>query len=223
MSYPGVQPIFVPMTPDKTVAWHLLEVPTLGGDLYHASDAPGDLPEQVLAVAANKERAFVHPTVLQISDTHAVVADRELVYKVGFVPFPDQVLGLSAVRANVALHEGLQRISQTTDKASPIGPHYYAAPRMHAVYMPHDTSSRAVVVMSQEQGRIPNANEVPAPSEQAAHYAAAVGACGLSGNKVYYDNFRKNLLISPDEQAGKLRIVKLDILAAEDYAKTGLF
>jgi hypothetical protein len=216
---------YTPMTPDRTVMWRQTEVPDLRGTLYHAEGTPDELLQKVHAIATNSSRAFSKPEILDMKEGGAVVADGELVCKIAYKATRDEILGLSAVRANVALYEGFKRIPHPTQgEPTGLGPHYYVAPQLHAAFVP-DAGSRArqVVVMSREIGRIPTKDEIPATKDRESHYAAAIGACGLSRELVSFDDFRQNLLVSHDPETDSLRIVKFDILAATNYAEGQLF
>jgi hypothetical protein len=215
----------IPMTPDRTVIWRQTEVPDLRGTLYHAESTPDELLQKVHAIANNSSRAFNKPEILDMKEGGAVVADGELVCKIAYRATRDEVLGLSAVRANVALHEGFKRIPHPTQNdPTELGPHYYAAPQLHAAFVPDARSlARQVVVMSREIGHIPTKDEVPTTEERESHYAAAIGACGLARELVVFDDVKQNLLVSHDTETDRLRIVKFDILAATDYAKGQLF
>lgn len=206
--------------------WRQTEVPDLRGTLYHAESTPDELLQKVHAIATNSSRAFSKPEILDMKEGGAVVADGELVCKIAYRATRDEVLGLSAVRANVALHEGFKRIPHPTQsEPTELGPHYYAAPQLHAAFVPdaRDSRTRQVVVMSREIGRIPTKDEIPATEDRESHYAAAIGACGLSRELVLFDDVKQNLLVSHDPETNKLRIVKIDILAATNYAEGELF
>jgi hypothetical protein len=220
----GLQHPTIPMTPDRSVTWQQVEIPSMQGTLYHSADVPEGLPQKVLAVAGNQSNAFADPRILDMNEWRAVVADKGLIYKVAYLHARDEIMGLSAVRASVALHEGLQRISQPAVDSSSADPHYYAAPRMYALFAPEErTYNRQVMVMSHESGNVPSAENIPSTHERQAHYAAAVGACGLSSSLICFDDLRQNLLVGQDEQAQKLRIVKIDTIANTNYAQTSLY
>jgi hypothetical protein len=220
----GPQHTTVTMTPDGSVAWQRVEIPSMQGTLYHSANAPDTLSHHVLAIAGNQSNAFTDPKILDMNEWRAVVADKGLVYKVAYLHARDEIMGLSAVRASVALYEGLQKIPQPTVDSSAANSHYYAAPHMYALFTPKEGSyNRQVIVMSHESGNMPSTENIPGTRERQAHYAAAVGACGLSSSLVCFDDLAQNLLVSQDEQAQKLRIVKIDTIANTNYAQTSLY
>jgi hypothetical protein len=138
--------------------------------------------------------------------------------------------GLSALRANVGLGYGLKL---TIDKApTPVIPdgtkvdYTYATPDYYAAFIPDETGQdvsrvgRQVWAMSHESGSKPYPFEVPNYQDRIARYMAAVSAVGLDPlHDMRYDDYKLDNLVlngSPDSPAG--RLIKLDVMAAEDFA-----
>lgn len=105
----GVAPDSVPMTPDYSVRWERNEVP--GGTLYRAPGCPADVAEKVIAMAMPDSAIFASasPVCAENSGSSGEVRALDgVAYKRAHEVLWEGAMGLSALRAGIALRRGLQ-------------------------------------------------------------------------------------------------------------------
>lgn len=214
----GVRPSAVAMTPDKSVIWEV-HASTQESQLYMSPTCPSGLAEAALYYAEVDRPQL--PRLGRGGYEGGIVYELDG-YAMKMTPFQTKVgvAGLSTVRANVTLHEGLERTAKTALPA--ISPYSYSAPELHLAILPSEPSEpwqQVVSVMDIAHGASPVTSEDMPSTWKKRHavYVAAFRACGLDESAVFTDDNYRNLKVSPGALPWTSHITKFDVVATRQY------
>lgn len=201
------------MTPNGSTKWLVEERPEAGGRLYMAQSCPRSVAEAVVHYAAtppDDSEAYMNDTQKSLYRTGSFLVKR-------FQQLDENVSGMPALKANVALSEGLRCIPQ---RNLPFAKqkYHFSAPRYYAAFQPgmvEPEGPRPVWIMDFIDGRTPGPYEMPPDKVAFSRYHRALKACGMSYLDVNYDNAHRNTLIKASEDPSITEVVKLDLQATD--------
>jgi hypothetical protein len=223
----GVRAINVPMTPvcEQRIVWQRHD--TTAGSLYLSPDCPDGVANKVLAFAVRGCLGVSSEPIGSGSFGH-VWAEDGVAYKRAWNLKTDEEFGLSCLKANLCLSEGLRRIDQAAAPERTVHGRAFeiTGPSYHAVLVPaikEDGTGMAAsqtFAMSREDGEIaPVFADLPASIVREHRYEQAVAEYGLNPSLIDWDDgahngFYKNLIIRPGSTPDMLSLVTIDAMAA---------
>jgi hypothetical protein len=214
----------IPMTPDRSVIWNVIDCPEIGGSMLVSPDCSeevlGVLRKVAVARTIDPNVSIGRPTSGGASSIVYEWPRPHLALKV----IHDFKLPLSeyeALKANVTLSEGFKRIQPAPSKTAYTAPDYFGA------YFPYEIGGRGTSVwaMTFESGKGRHElsssirRTIPTRRQRAAVYGRALRACGGHLDQYDLDMDDTNEIFrvppSPQQEASvgrvALTIVKLDI------------
>jgi hypothetical protein len=219
----GVRPQAVPMTPNGNINWLRTEIPSLCGSLYQAPDADEATVRQVADVVAG--RIATDPLGEGYRGKVFTAGDPDVIIKQNKAGASFFHTGLNALRANVALHGGLEELATQGENVVQRGPVVYkvTSPKMYAGYIPDEGSEHTSVwAMS----RMPNARLtrymlrehglLPQVDAREQVYTAALATQGLEPGDVELDDCYSNTHVR--HIGGRaFSLIKLDVAASPGF------
>jgi hypothetical protein len=234
ISLNGVQPRTIDLLPDKSVQWYMHEVPSADGVLYMSPECPESVGELVLAHSKRPAapwnflgRGRYGSAFRANDDELGNFAIKR--FKGGDYWFPEEdIEGMRALSANIALHEGLERVGPlVVEDAGPdkdeTRKYDYSAPEFFAAFLPNPymyrsrrrLGGKAVWAMELLQGRTAKPHELPEDETVARreYFLSAVKTCGLIGTAINWDDHHKNTRILPPSPGAEnvRRRIKFDL------------
>lgn len=200
----------IPMCPDGTVEWQIEDPTDHDGLLYVAPNTPRDVVELVLANLVTVQDDLVE---IGSGDDATVykAPDEEIALKHfdGF-RMVDEESGLSGLRANVILDEGLKR-KETTHYFRPL-----RAPAQLAAFIPNPDNELELPtwVMEYVGETTPGFGSTPPLVRK---YANPIKSVGANPTDIHYDNNPGNFIRVEDATQGTA-YYKLDVTAVRPFS-----